>query len=58
MISHEEKAYPLPEGNEAALILAAQCAHQTFEELQDSPDIHSLFEQTKKLTLATEEEWR
>ena len=42
MISHEEKAYPLPEGNEAALILAAQCAHQTIDELQDSSDIHSL----------------
>jgi hypothetical protein len=44
MISHEEKAYPLPEGNEAALILAAQCAHQTFEELQDCTDVQSILE--------------
>jgi hypothetical protein len=44
MISHEEKAYPLPEGNEAALILAAQCAHQTFEDLQDCTDVQSILD--------------
>jgi hypothetical protein len=47
MVSHEEKSYPLPEGNEAALILAAQCAHQTFEELQNCSDPLSLLELTK-----------
>jgi len=39
MNSNDEKPVPLPEGNEAALILAAQCAHLSFEELEDQEDV-------------------
>jgi|LauGreDrversion4_2_1035121.scaffolds.fasta_scaffold298216_2 hypothetical protein len=57
MTSFDEKAFPLPDGNEAQL-QANLVTHQSFEELNDVSSAQELFAITKKLSLASDEEWR
>lgn len=47
----------LPEGDEAALIKAAQLVHSSYEDLQDVADPASLLLTTEKLSKADDEEW-
>ena len=57
MTSYDEKAFPLPDGNEAQL-QANLVTHQSFEDLNDVPSAQELIAITKKLSLASDEEWR
>ena len=57
MTSHDEKVFPLPDGNEAQL-QANLVTHQSFEELIDVPSAQELISITKKLSHASDEEWR
>jgi len=57
MTSYDEKAFPLPDGNEAQL-QANLVTHQSFEELNDVTSAQELVIITKKLSLASDEEWR